>query len=56
MADKQIKVDIKQTFYDLTNEIEKECGEWKSLPETEEDRILKKKILDKVERLFVKEK
>ena len=45
MADKQIKVDIKQAFYDLADELEKECGDWESLPETDNDKALKDRIL-----------
>ena len=42
MADKQIKVDIKQAFYDLADELEKECGDWASQPD---DPALKERIL-----------
>lgn len=45
MADKQIKVDIKQVFYDLADELEKECGDWERLPETDNDKALKERIL-----------
>ena len=45
MANKQIKVDIKQAFYDLADELEKECGDWESLPETDNDKALKERIL-----------
>ena len=45
MADKQIKVNIKQAFYDLAAELEKECGDWASLPETNNDKALKERIL-----------
>ena len=45
MADKQIKVDIKQAFYDLADELEKECGDWERLPETDNDKALKERIL-----------
>ena len=45
MANKQIKVDIKQAFYDLADELEKECGDWERLPETDNDKALKERIL-----------
>ena len=45
MEDKQIKVNIKQAFYDLTAELEKECGDWKGLPENDNDKALKERIL-----------
>ena len=51
MADKQIKVDIKQAFYDLATEIEKECGDWERLPETDEDRALKNRIINAIKKL-----
>ena len=45
MADRQIKVNIRQAFYDLADELEKECGDWESLPETDNDKALKERIL-----------
>ena len=47
MADK-LKVtreDIRQAFFDIAAEMERECGEWKSLPETDADRALKERIV-----------
>ena len=45
MVSKKNKVDIKQLFYDLADELEKECGDWESLPETDNDKALKERIL-----------
>ena len=47
MADK-LKVtreDIRQALFDIAAEMEKECGDWQSLPETDADRALKERIL-----------
>ena len=47
MADK-LKVtreDIRQAFFDIAAEMERECGDWQSLPETDDDRALKDRIL-----------
>lgn len=40
MADKLVKADIRQAFFDMAAEMEMECGNWKSLPETDADRVL----------------
>ena len=47
MADKLkiTKEDIRQAFFDIAAEMERECGDWQSLPETDEDRALKERIL-----------
>lgn len=45
MADKLTKEDIRQAFFDMAAEIERECGDWKSLPETDADRALKERIV-----------
>ena len=47
MADKLkiTKEDFRQAFFDIATEMERECGDWQSLPETDEDRDLKDKIL-----------
>lgn len=36
------KEDIRQAFFDLAHEMEKECGDWQSLPDNPEltERIL----------------
>ena len=47
MADKlkRTKEDFRQAFFDMAAGMEKECGDWQSLPETDDraqkDRILK---------------
>ena len=38
--------DIKQAFLDLAAKMEKQCGNWQSLPETDRDRILKERIIN----------
>ena len=47
MADKLkiTKEDFRQAFFDIATEMERECGDWQSLPETDEDRALKERIL-----------
>ena len=47
MADKLkvTKEDIRRAFFDIATEMERECGDWQSLPETDEDRALKERIL-----------
>ena len=45
MADKLTKEDIRQAFFDMAAEMERECGDWQSLPETDDDRALKERIL-----------
>ena len=40
------KEESKNVFFNLAAEIEKECGDWQNLPETDEDRALKKRIID----------
>ena len=45
MAEQFTKEEIRQAFYDLAEEMEKECGDWQSLPETDDDRALKERIL-----------
>ena len=47
MADKLKirKEDIRQAFFDIAVEMERECGDWQSLSETDADRDLKDKIL-----------
>ena len=48
MADKLkiTKEDFRQAFFDIATEMERECGDWQSLPETDEDRALKERILN----------
>ena len=48
MADKLTKEDIRQAFFDMAAEMERECGDWQSLPETDADRALKERILKMV--------
>ena len=45
MADKLAEEDIRQAFFDMAAEMERECGDWQSLPETDDDRALKERIL-----------
>lgn len=47
MADKLkiTKEDFRRAFFDIATEMERECGDWQSLPETDEDRALKERIL-----------
>lgn len=45
MADKLTKEDIRQAFFNMAAEMERECGDWQSLPETDDDRALKERIL-----------
>ena len=51
MADKLTEEDIRQAFFDMAAEMERECGDWQSLPETDEENALKERILN-----IVKEK
>ena len=48
MADKLkiTKEDFRRAFFDIATEMERECGDWQSLPETDEDRALKERILN----------
>lgn len=47
MADKLkiTKEDFRRAFFDIATEMERECGDWQSLPETADDRALKERIL-----------
>ena len=47
MADKLKirKEDIRQAFFDIAVEMERECGDWQSLSETDADRALKERIV-----------
>ena len=47
MADKLkiTKEDFRRAFFDIATEMERECGDWQSLPETDDDRALKERIL-----------
>lgn len=42
---------IKQTFMDLADEIEKECGDWQNTPDTEENKKLRERIMAEVEKV-----
>ena len=46
--------DIKQAFFDLAAKMQKQCGNWQSLPETDRDRVLKERIINKGKELLVK--
>lgn len=45
MVDKLTEEDIRQAFFDMAAEMERECGDWQSLPETDDDRLFKERIL-----------
>ncbi|MBS6679626.1 MAG: hypothetical protein KH330_18165 [Clostridiales bacterium] len=40
--------EVKQAFQDLADEMEQECGEWQSLPDTEADQKLRERIMAEV--------
>ena len=44
----------KQLFIDLAEEIERECGDWQNLPDTEEDKKLIKRIIEEAEKIIEK--
>lgn len=46
MKDKFTEEDIRQAFFDIAEEMEKECGDWQNQPETELDRALKERIIN----------
>ena len=48
MADKLAEEDIRQAFFDMAAEMERECGDWQSLPETDEDSALKERVMNSV--------
>ena len=37
--------EFKQTFFDLAEEMERECGDWQNLPDTEADQKLRERIM-----------
>ena len=39
---------IQQAFMDLADELEKECGDWQNLPDTEDMKKLRERIMEKV--------
>lgn len=46
MADKLTKEDIRQAFFDMATEMEREYGDWKNLPETDADKALEERIIN----------
>lgn len=36
---------MKQAFMDLAEELEKDCGDWQNLPDTEADQKLRERIM-----------
>ena len=42
---------IKQAFMDLADEIERECGDWQSLPDTEADQKLRERTMAEVQNI-----
>ena len=48
MADKLklTKEDIREVFFDIASEMEKECGDWKNLPEIDADKALEERIIN----------
>ena len=43
---------IQQTFMDLAEEIEKECGNWQNLPDTVADKELQERIMKEVKNRY----
>ena len=37
---------MKQSFMDLADELERECGNWRELPDTEADKKLRERIIE----------
>lgn len=37
-----------QAFIDMANEMEKKCGDWQNLPDTESDKKLRDRIMTKI--------
>lgn len=56
MADKLkiTKEDVRQAFFDMATEMEKECDDWQSLHETDGDNALKERIINKAKDLLAK--
>lgn len=43
---------IKELFKELADEMENDLGEWNSIPETDQDKTFKEKILDLVKEKY----
>ena len=43
--------EFKQTFFDLAEEMERECGDWQNLPDTEADQKLRERIMAEVQNM-----
>ena len=41
---------IQQAFMDLAEKLEKECGDWQELPDTEDMQKLRERIMDEIRR------
>ena len=41
---------IHQAFMDLAEEIEKECGDWQNIPDTEADKQLRERIVEEAKK------
>lgn len=44
--------EIRKMFLELADEMEKECGDWESLPETDADRALKERIVTTIKEKY----
>lgn len=42
---------VKLAFMDLANEMEKECGNWHELPDTEKDKKIRERIMTEVRKI-----
>ena len=44
----------KQLFIDLAEEMERECGDWQNIQDTQQDKELKKRIIEEAEKIIEK--
>ena len=42
------KETFKQAIIELANEMENECGDWQNLIDTQEDKLLRERIIEQV--------
>ena len=47
----KLKEEISQAFMDMAEELEKECGDWQNLQDTEADKEFRERIMEEVEKL-----
>ena len=45
------KESINQAFMDMAEELEKECGDWQNLPDTEADKEFRERIMEEVKKM-----